>query len=242
MKVLDLDMDFFLTDACPLAPLGERPPESCARPYGDEQVIAFLEEQCGLSRAHPVPGRIFDTHDKALDFWLAQMEAGKLQPPFDVVHVDTHSDLAFGPPGTDFVLKAVLTRNPRVRATLGAYREGKKLDEANYLLFALAMRRISSLDNVRNPRSRADIPQVLLDADGNIHLNSLTAQMFAAKNGAEPTVPFRVYDDYRDFHAAGEYDFVTLALSPRYAPKEADGLVEVVGEYIKKEKNFCNGC
>ena len=136
MKVLDLDMDFFLTDACPLAPLGERPPESCARPYGDEQVIAFLEEQCGLSRAHPVPGRIFDTHDKALDFWLAQMEAGKLQPPFDVVHVDTHSDLAFGPPGTDFVLKAVLTRNPRARATLGAYREGKKLDEANYLLCA----------------------------------------------------------------------------------------------------------
>ena len=55
----------------------------------------------------------------------------------------------------------------------------------------------------------------------------------AAKNGAEPTVPFRVYDDYRDFRAAGAYDFVTLAISPRYAPKEADGLVEVVGEYIR---------
>ena len=96
MKVLDLDMDFFLTDACPLAPLGERPPEACAAPYSDEQVIRFLETQCGLSRAHPVPGMIFDTHDKALDFWLAQMEVGKLQPPFDVVHVDTHSDLAFG--------------------------------------------------------------------------------------------------------------------------------------------------
>ena len=70
-------------------------------------------------------------------------------------------------------------------------------------------------------------------ADGNIHLNSLTAQMFAAKNGVEPTVPFRVYDDYRDFRAAGAYDFVTLAISPRYAPKEADALVEVVGEYIR---------
>lgn len=57
MKVLDLDMDFFLTDACPLAPLGERPPESCARPYGDEQVIAFLEEQCGLEPCcHPCRG------------------------------------------------------------------------------------------------------------------------------------------------------------------------------------------
>ena len=42
-------------------------------------------------------------------------------------------------------------------------------------------------------------------------------------------MPFRVYDDYRDFRAAGAYDFVTLAISPRYAPKEADGLVEVGG-------------
>ena len=72
MKVLDLDMDFFLTDACPLAPLGERPPEACAEPYSDEQVIRFLEMQCGLSRSRPVPGMIFDTHDKALDFWLAR--------------------------------------------------------------------------------------------------------------------------------------------------------------------------
>ena len=76
MKVLDLDMDFFLSDACPLAPLGERPSENCAQPYTDEQVIAFLEEQCGLSREHPVPGLIFDTHDKALDFWRARMREG----------------------------------------------------------------------------------------------------------------------------------------------------------------------
>ena len=101
------------------------------------------------------------------------------------------------------------------------------------------MRRISSLDNVRNPRSRADIPQVLLDADGNIHLNSLTAQMFAAKKRrrADRTLP-RVRRLPRFPRGGGEYDFVTLAISPRYAPKEADGLVEVVGEYIKKEKKF----
>ena len=54
-------------------------------------------------------------------------------------------------------------------------------------------------------------------------------------------MPFRVYDDYRDFRAAGAYDFVTLAISPRYAPKEADALVEVVGEYIREEKNAWKG-
>ena len=110
MKILDLDMDFFLTDACPLARLGERPDERCAQPYPDDEVVRFLEQQCGLSREHPVPGAIFDTHDKALDFWQARIGEGTLRAPFEVAHVDTHSDLAFGPPGPDFVLKAVLTR------------------------------------------------------------------------------------------------------------------------------------
>ena len=115
MKVLDLDMDFFLTGPCPMANLGERPPEESAQPYTDEEVIRFLEESCGLDKAHPLPGAIFDTHDKALDFWKARLADGTLKAPFDVVHVDTHSDLAFGPPGTDFVLKAVLTRRPEMR-------------------------------------------------------------------------------------------------------------------------------
>lgn len=104
MRVLDLDMDFFLSDPCPLAPLGQRPDESCAKVWRDEDVVRFLEEQCGLSTEHPVPGAIFDTHDKALDFWAARVADGRLATPFEVVHVDTHSDLAFGPPGTNFVL------------------------------------------------------------------------------------------------------------------------------------------
>ncbi|MBR4039961.1 MAG: hypothetical protein IKJ11_07670 [Clostridia bacterium] len=52
MRVLDLD--FFLTAPCPLAAPGERPDEACAKPYSDDEVIRFLEEQCGLSREHPV--------------------------------------------------------------------------------------------------------------------------------------------------------------------------------------------
>ena len=231
MKVLDLDMDFFLTDACPLAPLGERPPESCADAYSDEQVIAFLEGQCGLNRAHPVPGRIFTTHDQALDFWQAQLKAGKLHAPFDVVHVDTHSDLAFGPPGTDFVLKAVLTRNSGARASLSGYREGKKLDEANYLLFALAFRWIRRLAYVRNPKSHQDIPARLLGLDGNILLRSDISALMEAVNGREPTIPFEVFDDYRSFHETG-YDFVTMAQSPRYAPASADRIMRLLRPYL----------
>lgn len=231
MRVLDLDMDFFLTGPCPLAKLGQRPDEACAQPYSDEEVVRFLEEQCGLNRAHPVPGAIFDTHDKALDFWHARIAEGSLHVPFEVVHVDTHSDLAFGPPGTNYVLNVVLSRLPEQRAIIDTYRKAVELDEANYLLFALAFRWISRLDYVRNPKSHQDIPRQLLDGDGNIHLRSFISAMMEGKNGAEPVVPFAVYDDYHAFQKP-DYDFVTMAQSPRYAPASADRIMDIVRQYI----------
>jgi len=231
MRVLDLDMDFFLTDPCPLAPLGKRPDEACARPYSDEEVVRFLEEQCGLSREHPVPGAIFDTHDKALDFWQARLAEGSLTAPFDVVHVDTHSDLAFGPPGTGYVMNVVLSRAPAKRMDLNGYRKAVELDEANYLLFALAFRWIGRLSYVRNPKSHQDIPRQVFDGEGNIRLVSYVSQMMEGMNGREPLIPFDVFNDYRQFRQTG-YDFVTMAQSPRYAPESADRIMEIVRRYI----------
>ena len=233
MRVLDLDMDFFLSAPCPLAKYGERPDESCAEVYSDEEVIRFLEEQCGLSREHPVPGAVFDTHDKALDFWKARLEEGSLTAPFEVVHVDTHSDLAFGPPGTGYVLNVVLSRAPHARVDIDGYRKAVELDEANYLLFALAFRWIDRLTYVRNPKSYQDIPAQLLVGDGNIHLRNFISAMMEGKNGPEPMIPFAVYDDYTQFRQHG-YDFVTMAQSPRYAPASADRIMEIVGRYITR--------
>ena len=235
MRVLDLDMDFFLSHPCPLAAYGERPDESCAQVWRDEDVVRFLEEQCGLSRAHPVPGAIFDTHDKALDFWHARLMDGRLTTPFEVVHVDTHSDLAFGPPGTKYVLNVVLSRPCDQRAAPDVYRKAVELDEANYLLFALAFRWISRLTYVRNPRSHQDIPGQLLDEEGNLHLRSFISAMMEGKNGKEPVVAFEVYDDYTQFRRHG-YDFVTMAQSPRYAPASADRIMELVRRYIAEDR------
>lgn len=231
MRVLDLDMDFFLTAPCPLAEFGERPDESSAQAYSDEEIIRFFEEQCGLSREHPVPGAIFDTHDKALDFWQARLSDGRLKAPFEVVHVDTHSDLAFGPPGTGYVMNVVLSRPVVQRPSIETYRNGRELDEANYLLYALAFRWISKLTYVRNPKSHQDIPKQLLNEDGNILLRSYISAMMEGMNGREPLVPFEVVHDYRSFARTG-YDFVTMAQSPRYSPKSADRIMELLRPYI----------
>ncbi len=112
----------------------------------------------------------------------------------------------------------------------------QQLDEANYLLFAIALRLVGSLENIRNPKSRPDIPSFAFKSPNGeyayIHLESFVSKLFEKTNGPEPTVPFRVYSDYREFHADAPYDFVSLALSPRYAPKEADGLAAVIERYF----------
>lgn len=230
MRVLDLDLDFFLADCCPLAEIGCRPELQGHEPWPRERVRAFLEQQCGLNKQHPVPGRIFETHDQALFLWEERIAQGKLTVPFHVTHVDAHSDLGIGAPGPGYVLYNVLAMSPHKRLDAVRFKQDHKLDEANYLLFALAMRRISSLENVRNPLSRPDIPQALLaqDVPDTIRMTSMTAQMFEKQNGREPDIPFTVYPDHTTFQASQPYDLVSLAISPRYAPREADELVKVI--------------
>ena len=236
MRVLDLDMDFFLTGVCELAPRGARPSLREARPWAEADVRAFLEENCGLSRQTPIPGRVFKTHDGALFLWKEWLEAGKLSAPFHVTHVDAHSDLGIGRPGPAYVLETVLALPRRRAATFPATCAKKRLDEANYLLFALALRYISSLENVRNPHSRADFP-ARLAANGSqpptaIRLSSTLARLLPQYDFSEPTIPYAVYDDFRAFRAAAPYDLASLAISPRYAPREADFIADVFREYI----------
>ncbi len=230
MRVLDIDLDFFLNDCCPLAPVGERPSLEGHEPWDETDVIDFLENNCAVKK--PVFGRIFETHDKALCFWLELIEKEKLSFPFHVTHVDAHSDLGIGKPGPGYVLNTVLAMNIEERRKIRKYYEQKQLDEANYLLFAIGMRLISSLDNVRNPKSRPDIPTFASEETGKIQLTSFSAKLFEEKNGTEPVVAFNVYNNYKDFVATESYDFISVAISPRYSPAEADSLLSIFSNYI----------
>lgn len=235
-RVLDLDMDFFLTDVCALAAPGKRPSSAQARPWDEAAVRAFLEEKCGLSRKTRIPGRVFDTHDGALFLWKEQIEAGKLTAPFCVTHVDAHADLGIGKPGPAYVLETVLALPPDARGDIDRYRREEKLDEANYLLFALALRYVCALENVRNPRSRADMP-TRISTDGTqrppaLRLASSLSQLLPQYDFHEPEVPYAAFDDWRDFRASAPYALASMAISPRYAPPEADFIAGVLREYI----------
>lgn len=236
MRVLDIDLDFFLADCCPLADMGKRPCLAGHEPWSEAAVVGFMENNCGITS--PIPGRIFEMHDAALKFWLELNADGLLTLPFHVTHVDAHSDLGIGKPGPAYVLNTVLAMEPSLRLNIDNFYRAGQLDEANYLLFALALRLISSLENVRNPNSRPDIPAFAhRDACGKydyIQLSSFVSKLFEAKNGPEPIIPFMVFSDYSEFCADAPFDFISVAISPRYSPKEADELLPVLSRYIKQ--------
>ena len=147
-----------------------------------------------------------------------------------VTHIDTHSDLGIGKPGPGFVLESVITRRPENRGTIEEYYEKKQLDEANYLLFAIAFRWISSLDNVRNPNSRPDIPAFC--RENRLKLESSAGRILPMLNHNEPEIPFNVYNDWHNFKGSG-YTHATMAVSPRYSPETADFIIDIFKEYIK---------
>ena len=231
---LDLDLDFFLSNPCEMAEIGKRPAPEEARPWSEQAFREFLEGRCGLSRKRKIPGAVFETHDGALDFWASRGEF-----PLRVTHVDAHSDLGIGRPGPAFVLESVVTRPAEDRVAVETYREQKKLDEANYLLFALAFRWIARLENVRNPASRPDMPDFCRLAEqrdgvrrGTILLESSVGRLIPTLNRHESAVPYTVYDDWTEFRADAPYDIATLAISPRYAPATADFLAEAFRDYV----------
>lgn len=233
-RVLDIDLDFFLADCCPLAARGERPVLAGHEPWTAAEVRAFLENNCLLSKDHPIPGRVFETHDGVLRYWVELMDRGELIAPFHVSHVDAHSDLGIGQPGPGYVLYNVLSLPPERRLELDRFYRERKLDEANYLLFALAARIVGSLENVRRSFSREDVPRQILTPDGgHIRLPQSFPDLFEKANGPEPCIPYREYKEDGSFLAAAPYDFASLAISPRYAPKEADELISVFQEYMR---------
>lgn len=165
MKVLDLDMDFF--SETPAVDI----PEDCEERldeevYGkgvfpEERARTFLEKNLGLSKKNKIPGRIVRGHNEALYFWQELIACGKLQAPFEVVHVDSHGDLGCGGwEAFEHIVKNMLQWEVKERPLHCGYldSEGKVKKEGigDYLLFAIAYRMISRLTYCANPYKEHD--------------------------------------------------------------------------------------
>ena len=67
MRVLDLDMDFFLTAPCPLAEVCKRPDEDCAKAYIEEKGEFLLSIARGFAKFDPEKDMCFNDVFKRAD-------------------------------------------------------------------------------------------------------------------------------------------------------------------------------
>ena len=157
MKVLDLDMDYFMTEiahtsfSC-TARLDEEDYGYTVWP--EEKVRHFLECNLGLSKDHKIPGRIVCGHNEALFFWEELISSGQLKDPFDVIHVDSHADLGLGDASGDFLQSMFLSLPVETRRKIRDYKFADDIREisiGDYLLWAIAYKMISSITYCANP-------------------------------------------------------------------------------------------
>lgn len=157
MKVLDLDMDYFMesianTPFSVSERLDEEEYGSCVWPQA--RVKDFLENNLGLSKKHRIPGRIVVGHNESLFFWEELVSKNLLSDPFEVVHVDSHADLGLGCPSSSFLQGRILTLPIETRRRIRDYECSGKIEEisiGDYLLWGIAYRMISKNTYCANP-------------------------------------------------------------------------------------------
>lgn len=177
MKILDLDMDYFMNEIATGSPDSSRKRLS-EDDYGNsvwtkDNVRYFLENNLGLSKNRKVRGRIVSGHNESLFFWKELIEKGDLTTPFEVVHVDSHADLGLGYSSWTYILDLLLQYPVLERPNHNHYTDcmGNIRAEGigDYLLFAIAYRWISKLTYCANPNG--DKNDYLWDTLKDFHEN-----------------------------------------------------------------------
>lgn len=152
-NIIDLDMDFFLEDiSTEVISPQERitdDDESLA-PKGRNYIVDFLENKLGLSKERKIQGKIVEHHQEALNYWHDLVLGNELWVPFNLVHVDAHSDLMYRPSNCQQIFNLLgfevdsrydyMIKND-IRPKCG-----------DYLIFAIVFRWLNSLTYVVHPK------------------------------------------------------------------------------------------
>lgn len=260
MKVLDLDMDYFMEHiACIPFSVSDRLDED---DYGDtvwseERVRNFFENNLGLSKNNKIPGRVVVGHNESLFFWEELLEQGKLTDPFEVVHVDSHADLGLGCSSSDFLQSAFLTLPVETRRRIRDDDEGVGISIGDYLLWAVAYKMVSKITYCANPNGDKNdyVWDTLKDFKENMigdkpisnyiqlkYNSQMEWPKYNASNeykkkymlGAikDPEVELKIIPTIEDVKFQGDFDYAVIAQSPNYTPASADFILDVFREYI----------
>lgn len=250
MRVLDIDLDFFVEGRVHFVPPGaNRLDAADYPPWAVDDALTFLERQCGLTQA--LPGWATEHHAEVFERWRDAIALGILAPPFSVTHVDAHADLGLGDAAYTYVMTELLWEPAKDRTN--PLRGGDcGLADGNWLVFAVACRWLSDLTyvHVGDDEDPGDLMVPImagfdLDAE-NIELAAMTKEAMRAwiespatksppaLTHLEPRVPLRCVH-WQRYEADAPFDFICLTRSPEYTPAEADPIYDAIRERFIEE-------
>jgi hypothetical protein len=243
-RVLDLDLDFFVENPAHWQRKegGRLDPEG-HRVWPIDEALAFLRDRCSLEAA--LPGAVVEHHGELFGCWRSAIESSVLKPPFSVVHIDAHADLGFGDNGYVYLMTSLLYCDLKDRSSSKIGRG--RVEDGNYLAFAIACRWISTIEYVFPPgggddvlryfkqgfRRHADHLQLAAMRPSQLkllrdHLPLLDLDRDPIPwtlDHVEPPVSFAL-TRYQDLAKQPLFDFIFLARSPEYTPLTADPLFD----------------
>lgn len=237
MRVLDLDLDFFLHGvAHHRASDDDRLDSEYAEPWSIDSTMEFLRGRCGLNGRFP--GAVVEHHGEVFERWRSAIRLGTLKTPFHVTHVDAHADLGLGDAGYVPLVTSLLYREVSDRD--GGRERPAGLGDGNFLAFAIACRWISDLAYIHNDDGGDDLLALhMANCDpeaSSIELKAmprsemerwLYGRDMPCWDRIEPAVPFR-QSRWDCFVAEGVYDAVCLCRSPGFTPAASDQLFEII--------------
>jgi len=265
MKVLDIDLDYFLNQVATC--WDERNSEGRLSEnyevWSEGNVRGFLEHNLGLSKDRKISGRIVQGHNEALYYWEEKINKQELKIPFEVIHVDAHADLGFGNAAYTHIYDSMLGFPLEKRKEHNKYESFGDIKQegiGDYLLFAFAYRLVSKFTYCMNPfRGEHDIPEHLFkdfkeplfcDPETRFAIqlvhndNMKIADIYMASHRRteylkmamrEPEIEATLIRTIDDVNFDGDYLCATIAQSPDYTPKTADYILDVFKEYIVEE-------
>jgi len=235
-RVLDIDLDFFVTPPVHLPPDWERPPAGGHDVWPEDEALAFLRDRCQVSDR--LPGFVTENHAQLFPRWREAIAAGVLESPFSVTHLDAHADLGLGDNGYTYLMTSLLYEPVAERQFPAEGMSG--LNEGNFLLFAIACRWVADLTYVFGDGGGGDeLPyafegfhrpadRLQLAAMPKRELDKLLHRLGdPVADLIEPAVPYQS-TRWESFQAAEPFDFICLTRSPLYTPTTADPLYDLI--------------
>ncbi|MFX0010784.1 MAG: UPF0489 family protein [Candidatus Hermodarchaeota archaeon] len=242
-RILDIDLDFFLNKVSDSREDNKRLKKNKYQPWSKKSLRSFLENRCNFTAKNRVPGRVVKQHHHAFFFWRELIHSGKIQTPFELVHMDAHSDIGVADWGwiyltSELLLKSVEERmNPEKSILFG-------INEGNYLAFTLACRWIKKLTFVTHPKWKTDLIEVYFKnfnlSSGFFQLKKFKKEELLSKGfdeelealGLEPEIPVE-FVPLLEYKESQSFTLLTLSHSKTFTPRSSDKLIKVVKNYMK---------